>query len=181
MTAAPGARRLPTYPLLVALVALAADQLSKRWAMTDLPRAGGHLALPGPVDLTLSLNESNAFGLTPVIGHATRWFLMGANLVVAAVIVFALVTRKLGAPARFGLALIMAGAIGNALDRVFYGAVVDFLDASKIGFVWIFNLADSVIDLGIGLLAAGLLMAPRNAGSDRKMSEGAGGWVETPD
>ncbi len=46
----------------------------------------------------------------------------------------------------------MAGAIGNALDRLLVGAVVDFLDASKIGFVWIFNVADATLDVGIGLV-----------------------------
>ncbi len=53
---------------------------------------------------------------------------------------------------RFGLALIMAGAVGDALDRLFVGAVVDVLDARKIGFVWFFNVADAALDAGIGLL-----------------------------
>jgi signal peptidase II len=154
--------------LLLAGLALAADQIAKRWAVTDLRRAGGHVAWPGPVDLTLSLNQSNAFGLTPVIGQATRWILMGANLVVAAVILFVLITGRFGALVRYGLALIMAGATGNALDRVFDGAVVDFLDASKIGFVWIFNLADASIDLGIGLILLSFLMQRRDAAPGAK-------------
>jgi signal peptidase II len=63
----------------------------------------------------------------------------------------------------FGLALIMTGAIGNALDRIFVGAVVDFIDASKIGFVWIFNLADATLDAGIRLWMLGAFLDQRRA------------------
>ena len=141
-----------TYALLLASLVVIADQVTKGWASTTLLRAGGHMAMPGPVDFTLSLNQSNAFGLTPIIGQATRWFLMGANLVVAAIILYVLVVRRVRPLIGYGLALVMAGAIGNALDRLFVGAAVDFFDASKIGFVWIFNLADAAIDLGIVLI-----------------------------
>jgi signal peptidase II len=61
--------------------------------------------------------------------------------------------------------LIIAGAIGNTFDRIRSGAVIDFFNASKLGFVWVFNVADSSIDLGIGLLLlSALLMRP---GSDK--------------
>ena len=55
--------------------------------------------------------------------------------------------------------MIMAGAIGNALDRALVGAVVDFLDATKIGFVWIFKVADVALDGGIGLLVLSSLLS----------------------
>jgi signal peptidase II len=62
----------------------------------------------------------------------------------------------------------MAGAIGNALGRLFIGAVVDFLDATKIGFVWIFNVADATLDLGIGLLVLRAALGGRqNTGQGR--------------
>ena len=155
-----------TYALLLASLTVAADQIAKMWASSGLRQAGGHLVLPGPVDLTLSLNQSNAFGLTPIIGYATRWLLTGANLIVAGIILYLLVSRRLRPLAGYGLALVMAGAIGNALDRVFVGAVVDFLDASKIGFAWIFNLADAAIDVGIALiLFSSLRQPPRAAAS----------------
>ena len=149
--------------VVAAVVAVAVDQFTKGWALTALRKAGGHLTLPGPVDLTLNFNESNAFGLTPVIGHATRWFLMSANLAVAALVLHAILARRLRPMTRFGLALIMAGAFGNALDRLLIGAVVDFIDATKIGFGWIFNVADATIDGGIGLLALSALLSARNA------------------
>jgi len=60
-----------------------------------------------------------------------------------------------------GVAFIIAGAIGNALDRIRFGAVIDFFNASKLGFIWVFNVADSSIDVGIGvLLLIALLTRP---------------------
>jgi signal peptidase II len=155
-----------TYALLLASLTVAADQIAKRWASTGLRQAGGHMTLPGPVDLTLVLNRSNAFGLTPIVGHATRWFLTGANLLVAAIILWVLMLGRVRPLVGYGLAFVMAGAVGNALDRVFFGSVVDLFDASKIGFVWIFNLADAAIDAGIGLILLGSLMERRNAVGD---------------
>lgn len=149
--------------MLAAVLAVAADQMSKAWTLAHLPPLGGNLVLPGPVDLTLSLNESNAFGLAPVIGHATRWMLAGGNLVVAAIILGALLTGRARGLVAYGLAFIMAGATGNALDRIFHGSVVDFLDASKIGFPWIFNLADATIDVGIALVILAMLRERRGA------------------
>jgi len=160
-----------TSALLLASLVVAADQLTKWWAWSGLRQAGGRLTLPGPVDLTLSLNQSNAFGLTPIIGHSTRWFLMGANLLVAVIILYVLVIRRVRPLIGYGLALIMAGAIGNALDRVFYGAVVDFLDASKVGFIWIFNLADAAIDVGIGSILLSSLTEHRGAAPKLKAED----------
>jgi signal peptidase II len=158
--------RIRISALLTAALAVALDQSTKAWALTALrPRPDGHFALPGhltlpgPLDLTFTLNQSNAFGLTPVIGHATRWLLMSANLAVAAVLLYVILTRPLKPLMLFGLALIMAGALGNALDRLFTGAVIDFLDAGKLGFTWIFNLADATLDAGIALV---LLSSLRN-------------------
>lgn len=157
-------RRIRISALLVATFAVALDQATKWWALTALRQMGGHLALPGPVDLTFSLNQSNAFGLTPVVGQATRWVLMSANLAVAAALLYVILTKPLRPLTLFGLALIMAGALGNGLDRLFVGAVVDFLDASTIGFPWIFNVADATLDAGIGLaLLSALLDARRPA------------------
>ncbi|MBU4435281.1 MAG: signal peptidase II [Alphaproteobacteria bacterium] len=145
-------RRIRISALLVAAFAVVADQATKGWALAALRSVGGHLTLPGPVDLTLSFNQSNAFGLTPVVGQATRWLLMSANFAVAAILLYVIVAKPVRPLTRFGLALILAGAVGNGLDRLWIGAVVDFLDASKIGFGWIFNLADATLDAGIGLL-----------------------------
>ena len=138
--------------LLIAAVMLGLDQLSKQWALTALRHVGSTLVLPGPVDLTLVFNRSNAFGLIPVSGELTRWGLAVLGLVVAAILVRVMVRSSTSWLNAVGLALISAGATGNALDRIRVGAVVDFFNASKLGFVWVFNVADCSIDVGIGLL-----------------------------
>jgi signal peptidase II len=56
-----------------------------------------------------------------------------------------------------GAGVLASGAIGNAIDRVRLGHVVDFLDLSRLGFHWVFNVADSSVDLGIALLILGTL------------------------
>lgn len=151
-------RRFTLAALLVAGLVVLADQLSKYWALTTLRAVGGHLALRGPVDLTFTWNQSNAFGLTPVVAGATRWFLMSVNLLAAALLLYAVVTKALRPVTRFGFSLMMAGAVGNALDRLIHGAVVDFFDATKLGFPWIFNLSDAAIDVGMGLAILGVVL-----------------------
>jgi signal peptidase II len=137
--------------LVVALV-LGLDQLSKQWALTALGKAGSTLVLPGPVDLTLVFNYSNAFGLAPVSGELTRWGLTALNLAVVSILVRVVVRHATARLRTVGFAFIIAGAIGNALDRIRFGAVIDLFNASKLGFIWIFNVADVSIDIGITLL-----------------------------
>jgi len=137
---------------LVVILVLVLDQLSKQWALTALAKVGSTVVLPGPIDLTLVFNYSNAFGLVPVSGELTRWGLTALNLAIASILVAVVLRRVTARLSAVGFALIAAGAIGNALDRIRFGGVVDLFDASKIGFIWIFNVADVSIDIGIALL-----------------------------
>ena len=147
--------------LFVAILIIGLDQVSKRWALNALRLAGSRTMLPGPVNLTLVLNYSNSFGLAPVSGELTRWGLAALNLAVAAVLTWVVVRRSTSPLVAVGLAFLIAGAVGNALDRIRVGAVIDFIDASKLGFVWVFNVADAAIDVGIGLLLLAAIMARR--------------------
>jgi signal peptidase II len=147
--------------LFVAVLTFGLDQVSKQWALNTLRPAGSSIVLPGPVNLTLVFNFSNAFGLAPVSGELTRWGLAAFNLAVAAVLAWVVVRRSTSRVIAAGLAFLIAGAIGNAIDRIRFGAVIDFIDASKLGFVWVFNVADASIDIGIGLLLLASLLARR--------------------
>ena len=144
-------RRVRTGVLIAAvLVLLAMDQLTKLWAYSAL-MPGSSISLPGPVDLTLVLNRSNAFGIAPDFGEATRWMLVGLNLAVASGLAYLVWSREQTKAALLACAFIIAGGIGNAIDRVWLGAVIDLFDASEVGFHWVFNVADVLIDIGIGL------------------------------
>src|SRR5262245_7182365 len=148
--------------LVVALV-LGLDQLSKQWALTALGQVGTSLVLPGPVDLTLVLNYSNAFGLVPVSGELTHWRLTALNLTVASILVGVVLRQAPVGVGTVGLAFIIAGVVGNLLDRIRFGAVIDLVNASKLGFIWVFTVADVSIDMGVALLLAAFMIRP---GSD---------------
>jgi signal peptidase II len=147
--------------LFVAVLIFCLDQVAKLWALSALRHEGSRIVLPGPANLTLIFNYSNAFGLAPVLGELTRWGLATLNLAVAAGLAWVVVRRSTSPLAAAGLGFLIAGAIGNAIDRIRFGAVIDFIDASKLGFVWVFNIADASIDIGIGLLLLVALMARR--------------------
>jgi signal peptidase II len=129
---------------------LTIDQLTKLWAYSALT-PGSSIPLHGPVDLTLVFNRSNAFGIMPDFGEATRWILAALNLAVASALACLVWSREQTWAAFSACALIIAGGIGNAIDRVWLGAVIDMFDASEVGFNWVFNVADVFIDIGIGL------------------------------
>jgi len=132
----------------VAAVVLVLDALTKQWAMTAL--ADKPIDLFGSVRLNLVHNKAGAFGL----GGAFVPFLAVAALVFVVVMV-AVGTASTRLSLAVALGLVLGGAFGNVLDRVFRspgflrGAVVDFVD---LGFWPVFNLADSAITCGCILL-----------------------------
>jgi signal peptidase II len=147
----------------IALSIAVLDQLSKSWVTGVID--GVHrssMEIWGPLRLTLVLNGGVSFGLLQVAGSWGRWILSLFELGV--VVVLAVWVRR--AERRLsGLAvgLIMGGAMGNVLDRVRVGYVIDFVDVQRLFFPWVFNLADSAITIGVALLLAENLLPPRKA------------------
>ena len=134
----------------IALAVLGADQLSKQWAARALLVGDTVPVLPNVFHLTLVHNTGGAFGL--LRGH-TGWFLL-LSLAATAVIGYqlwqSLRQRRRASRELWALSLILGGAVGNGLDRLRLGYVVDFLDFR----VWpVFNLADSCITVGAILMA----------------------------
>jgi len=135
---------------LAALIALA-DQLSKLWAQAALE--DGPLRISSFFNLILAYNRGAAFSFLADQDGWQRGFFIAIALIACVVIIYLL--RKHAHETLFcaALAFILGGAIGNVWDRVLLGHVVDFLD-----FHWqgrhfpAFNLADSAITLGAGLL-----------------------------
>ena len=158
-----------------ALVIIVLDQLTKAWvldAMGMLTADGALIdremwslrAIPvlEPIlSFNFVLNDGVSFGLFG--GGAGRWALSVFSIAVAVVLgVWATSTdRRLLITA---IGFVMGGALGNVIDRVRFGGVVDFIDFSGTGlFPWIFNIADSAITIGVVLLIIDTLISERAA------------------
>ncbi|WP_076348046.1 signal peptidase II [Alicyclobacillus vulcanalis] len=133
----------------VGLVVLVADQLIKMWVRAKLAIGSAVVVLPGVVEITHIQNPGAAFSLLP---HQVWLFVLVAIVVVAAVVVVN--TRfQLSPMAQIGLGLLLGGALGNMVDRVFSPThtVTDYVYFYTIHFP-VFNLADASIDVGVLLL-----------------------------
>ena len=136
----------------IALAIIAADQAIKYWILHvfNLPM---RLSVPvvGPFSLTMVMNRGVSFGLFRADQDLMRWALVVFSLVVAAVLT--VWARRADRPLlAVALGMVIGGAIGNAIDRIRFGAVVDFLDFSRMMFPWVFNVADAGITIGVALL-----------------------------
>jgi signal peptidase II len=142
---------LAWWPLVVATLAL--DQLTKFLIQANFGLHESVEVLP-VLDILHARNYGAAFSFLDVPGGAQRWLFTGFAVVVSAVILFTL--RRVSAAQRLqcaGLMLIISGALGNAIDRVLHGYVVDFIGVHW-GDAWFpaFNVADSCISIGAGLI-----------------------------
>lgn len=136
----------------VAAALVAADQLVKALVLASL-RPYEPIVLAPFLNLVLVFNKGAAFSFLAQEAGWQRPALI-AFAAVASVVVGALLARNPDKPVfSAGLALILAGALGNLIDRVRFGYVVDFVDVHALGWHWpAFNVADSAISIGAGLL-----------------------------
>ena len=147
-------RRLPLPAWgLIAAATVALDQLSKWAAQAWLTYHEPVVLLP-VFNLTLSYNTGAAFSFLGNAGGWQRWLFTGFALAVSVFLVIWL--RRIPAAERWqiaGLALILGGAVGNAIDRLAYGHVVDFIHVHWGDWHYpIFNIADSAITVGVVLV-----------------------------
>ncbi len=139
--------------LNLSAVVIVLDQLSK-WLMTSWLDQHQTVPVLPSFNLTLAHNYGAAFSFLASAGGWQRWFFV--ILAVAVSLVLIIWLKKLQHHARLeaaSLALILGGAIGNVIDRLIYGYVVDFLDVYYGSYHWpAFNIADSAICVGAVLL-----------------------------
>jgi signal peptidase II len=144
---------------LLSLAVLSLDQLTKEIVSTRLTLYSSIPVIPGLFQITLVTNRGALFGLLHDLADPWRGALF--TIVPAAAIVLVLVFQYRTTPhdplTQSGLALVLGGAVGNLADRVRLGYVVDFLDVFVGDHHWpAFNVADSAICTGVGLLVADL-------------------------
>ncbi|HSH63340.1 signal peptidase II [Methyloceanibacter sp.] len=157
--------------LSVAAVTALADQAHKAWMLYVYDIAArGIVRIASFFDLVLVWNRGISYGLFPQESALGRLglilFAFGASAGLAAWL--ARVDTKLTA---VSIGLIIGGAIGNAIDRILYGAVADFFSLHAFGFQWyVFNIADAAIVAGVvGLLYDSLVRGHKKAGNPSKM------------
>jgi len=150
----------------LAAAVIVADQIVK-WIVLRAFAPGEQRVVTDFFNLVLVFNKGAAFSL---FAQAPGWQapVLSAFAVAAAIVVGVFIMRSPGRQILcFGLALILGGAIGNVIDRLRFGQVVDFLDFHALGWHWpAFNVADSAITLGAALLILdGLRRHEKRAGA----------------
>jgi signal peptidase II len=158
----------------LALATLAIDQATKLWLLFgyDLPLREP-VTLAPVLDLMVVWNRGISYGLFQQNSEGGRWALVGVSIVAAV----ALSVWMARTPSRFlaaALALLVGGAIGNAIDRIVYGAVFDFIHFHVGTWSWyVFNVADAAIVAGVvGLLYDGFVLERRRAGEPEPRDTG---------
>lgn len=140
------------YLLLILLVFLA-DRLSKLWAIAYL-NAYGPTRINGLLSIQETYNSGIAFGMFQGVGPAIGWLTIA---IVAGMLIYLLRLPREEKLIKIGLALIIGGAIGNLIDRVTVGEVLDFIETPlRSG---IFNVADVAINLGMILVILAVVLS----------------------
>jgi signal peptidase II len=143
--------------LSITTITLLLDQLSKWSALSNLQMGVPEAVLPF-LNWLLLLNPGAAFSFLAQGSGWQRWFFTILGLLASAYIIYLLLKSQSDKLVCVALSLILGGALGNVLDRIMYGAVVDFIDLHYAGWHWpAFNVADSAICIGAALIIWGEL------------------------
>jgi signal peptidase II len=137
----------------ISAIVLLFDQATKLWVDASM-RLYQSIELNSFFQLTYLRNSGAAFSFLSDAGGWQRWFFVGLSLIVSVVI--AVWVARLPANDKWmavSLTLILGGALGNAIDRILYGYVIDFIDVFYGGWHWpAFNIADSAICIGVVMM-----------------------------
>ena len=164
-------RRIILLAALTALALVALDQVTKTQVLRHIRLHERIAVIPGYFDLTHVTNTGAAWGMF----HSLPWIPFAISI--AAFILLAVFLRKLGAgwPERyFALLMVASGIVGNCTDRLWHGAVIDFLrfhwqDAAE----WpSFNVADSAICCGVAIFVISSFFRPENKSKAKKDDAG---------
>jgi signal peptidase II len=154
---------------LVTLSVLVLDQWTKGLIQRALDVHQSRTVIQGLFDLTYVRNTGAAFGLFASVDSSLKAVLLNSVAVLVFLVVSAYALRSSHKSVRLqvGFALILGGAVGNLLDRVRLRYVVDFLDFGISGHHWpAFNVADSAICIGVGLLFLDMLRSEEDTKTD---------------
>ena len=150
----------------IAAAVLLLDQLTKAWVIATIPFGSQRDVIPGLFRIVHTRNRGIAFGFFGSSGPLVQTVLLVVVVAVVGVLIWQLMRGDGDRLAGCGLSLVLGGALGNLADRLLRGEVVDFLDvyvrSGGREHVWpTFNVADSCITVGAGLVILAELLAAR--------------------
>ena len=153
---------------VVAVIIVVLDRVTKVWAAANIPSEGLDF-IPGFIGFKLVFNRGASFG---IMQGAQTIFIIISAIICIIILVYMLKRKAHPGIEAVSLALVFAGAIGNAYDRLFYGQVTDFLNFEFFDFP-VFNVADSAITIGVIIWIVFLLFHPMSpfAGDSEKDDE----------
>lgn len=143
--------------IVIILAAVLADQATKLLVINFLDREEPLEIIPNVFRFTYVENRGAAFGML----DDKRWvFMIISTIAIIGLLIYLLKFSGNNKLLNIGLSLVIGGGIGNMIDRVAYGYVVDFLDfcAFPKVWMWVFNVADSCVCIGAGLIALYLII-----------------------
>ncbi len=150
---------------LIALAIVLLDQATKQLIVRTIRLGQGIPVVPGFFDIVFVLNPGAAFSFLATLPDSVRnpFFVMISVTAVILIIVYHTRHLQQHALASLSLALILGGAVGNLIDRLRYGMVVDFLLVHVYQYHWpAFNVADSAISVGVSLMVLDLFLEWRH-------------------
>lgn len=137
----------------LSILVIVLDQISKHWVLTNLVPYQPKMVVP-MFNLMLAFNTGSAFSFLSQAGQWHHWFFLGFSFTMSMVlIVWILRLSKAAIIQLIALCLILGGAVGNLIDRILMGHVIDFIQVYYKTHYWpVFNIADSAICIGAVLL-----------------------------
>jgi signal peptidase II len=147
--------------LLVSIVVVAADQVTKYWVSGTLQDNGDIVVIRGLMNFSYTENQGIAFGM--LNKGNMKWILVAVSVAAIAIVIFYLArTSTSNRMLLFSLSLLAGGICGNLIDRVRMGRVIDFIEVyHKTRQFPVFNIADTAITIGAALLALDLFRTPQ--------------------
>lgn len=155
--------RNKVFLFIVFLIMVALDQLSKEAVRASFNLYESKEVIAGLFNITYVMNPGAAFGIFNDKSELFRQILFIGLTIVACILIVYMITKEYEYKMRtFGYTMVLAGAVGNMIDRIRFGTVVDFLDFYHKSWHWYtFNIADCCITAGVALVVIDVLFFNR--------------------
>lgn len=159
--------------ILSAGVLVAVDQLIKLWATANLAPVGAMPLIPGVVELRYVLNEGAAFSM---LSGKQGFLIAFTGIALAALLGYMLYKRPARTLEYCSMLFILAGGVGNLIDRILHQKVVDYINLLFMDFA-VFNFADILVCVGFGLLILDMILDEVKKDKEKKSEGSEGGTV----